>query len=37
MNILKWELQLAPAQKQEVTFTFQVENPRDMQVTGIGI
>lgn len=35
LNILKWELQLAPQQKQEITFDFVVEQPRTMQVAGI--
>lgn len=35
LNILKWELQLAPQQKQEITFDFVVEQPRYLQVAGI--
>jgi uncharacterized protein (TIGR02231 family) len=37
LNILKWELNLAPQQKQEITFSFQVEQPRDMKITGIEV
>jgi hypothetical protein len=37
LNILKWELNLAPQQKQEITFAFQVEQPRDMKITGIEV
>src|SRR5205823_7891803 len=35
LNILKWELTLTPQQKQEITFSFQVEHPRDVRITGI--
>ncbi|MDQ6695412.1 MAG: mucoidy inhibitor MuiA family protein [Chloroflexota bacterium] len=35
LNIMKWKLQLAPQQKQEVVFEFVVEQPRSVQVTGI--
>jgi len=37
LNILKWELDLKPQQKQELTFSFQVEQPRDMKITGIEV
>jgi uncharacterized protein (TIGR02231 family) len=37
LNILKWELNLAPQKKQEIAFTFQVEQPRDVKVTGIEV
>jgi len=37
LNILKWELSLTPQQKQETTFSFQVEQPRDMKITGIEV
>jgi uncharacterized protein (TIGR02231 family) len=35
LNILKWELTLTPQQKQDLTFSFQVEHPRDVRITGI--
>jgi uncharacterized protein (TIGR02231 family) len=35
MNILKWELEIAAGKKQEISFSFQVEQPRDLQITGI--
>ncbi|HBY94224.1 MAG TPA: mucoidy inhibitor A, partial [Chloroflexi bacterium] len=35
LNILKWELELQPQDKREITFSFAVEHPRDMVVTGI--
>jgi uncharacterized protein (TIGR02231 family) len=35
MNLLKWELEIPPGKKQEIGFTFQVEQPRDMQISGI--
>ncbi|MEO8285739.1 MAG: mucoidy inhibitor MuiA family protein [Chloroflexota bacterium] len=37
MNILKWELDLTPQQKQEIAFTFLVEQPRDVRITGIEV
>lgn len=37
LGILKWELELAPQQKQEINFTFGVEHPRDMNVTGLNL
>lgn len=37
MNILKWELDLVPQQKQEISFSFLLEQPRDMRITGISI
>ena len=37
LNILKWELSLTPQQKQEIDFSFQVEQPRDMKITGIEV
>jgi uncharacterized protein (TIGR02231 family) len=30
-----WELELDPRQKQEITYSFTVEHPRDMQVEGL--
>lgn len=35
LNILKWTLQLAPQQKQEVKFEFLIEQPRAIEVVGI--
>lgn len=35
MNMLKWELDIPSAKKQELSFSFQVEQPRDMQISGI--
>lgn len=35
LNILKWELQMRPQSEQEVTYSYTVENPRDMRVTGM--
>ena len=37
LNILKWELELQPQQKQKITFAFTVEHPRDMVVTGLNL
>jgi len=37
LNILKWELNLTPQQKQEIAFTFQIEQPRDVKVIGIEV
>jgi uncharacterized protein (TIGR02231 family) len=37
LNILKWELDLTPQQKQEIAFSFQIEQPRDMKITGIEV
>jgi uncharacterized protein (TIGR02231 family) len=37
LNILKWELELQPQQKQKITFSFTVEHPRDMVVTGLNL
>ncbi len=37
LNILKWELNLTPQQKQEIAFTFQIEQPRDVKVAGIEV
>lgn len=36
LNILKWELELKPRDKREVTFGFSIEHPREMRLTGIG-
>ncbi len=35
LNILTWVLALKPGEKQNVSFTFQVEHPRDMEITGL--
>ncbi|HEY3289552.1 MAG TPA: mucoidy inhibitor MuiA family protein [Anaerolineae bacterium] len=35
-NMLKWEFDMTPQSKREVTFTFVVESPRDLTVTGLG-
>ncbi|MEA2573851.1 MAG: hypothetical protein QOH93_1149 [Chloroflexia bacterium] len=37
MNILKWELAVAPQQKQTVTFEFEVDFPRDLSITGLDL
>ncbi len=36
LNVLKWELELKPQEKREVTFSFSVEHPREMTLTGLG-
>jgi uncharacterized protein (TIGR02231 family) len=36
LNILTWTLNLKPQEKQEITFTYTVEHPRDMNVVGLG-
>ena len=35
LNILKWELELKPQEKREITFAFAVEHPREMRLRGI--
>jgi len=35
LNILKWELDLKPQEKRELSFAFIVEHPREMTVIGI--
>jgi uncharacterized protein (TIGR02231 family) len=37
LNIIKWELELAPQQKRDITFAFVIEHPREMQVTGVSL
>ncbi|HEX9988635.1 MAG TPA: mucoidy inhibitor MuiA family protein [Chloroflexia bacterium] len=37
LNILKWDLELQPQQKQKITFSFTVEHPRDMVLTGLNL
>ncbi|MEW6732209.1 MAG: mucoidy inhibitor MuiA family protein [Acidobacteriota bacterium] len=36
LSILKWEMELKPAEKHELTFSFLIEHPRDLTVVGIG-
>jgi len=35
LNLLKWELDVPAGASREITFTYTVEHPRDMQVTGL--
>ncbi len=35
LNMLEWHLSLAPDQEGQIEFSYQVEHPRDMQVTGL--
>jgi uncharacterized protein (TIGR02231 family) len=35
LNILKWEIELKPGEKRELSFAFTVEHPREMTVIGI--
>jgi uncharacterized protein (TIGR02231 family) len=37
LNILKWELALAPQQKQVLSFAFEVDFPRDLSITGLDL
>jgi len=37
MNLLKWITEIAPAQKQDFNFSFQIEQPRDMKIRGIEV
>ncbi len=34
-GIWLWELELGPKQKQEITYNFIIEHPRDMPVEGL--
>jgi uncharacterized protein (TIGR02231 family) len=34
-GVWKWELELKPREKREITYQFTVEHPRDMQVEGL--
>jgi uncharacterized protein (TIGR02231 family) len=34
-GVWKWELELEPGQKQEITYTFTIEHPRDMIIEGL--
>jgi uncharacterized protein (TIGR02231 family) len=36
LNILKWELDLPAQSKREIPFTFTLEHPRDISVSGLG-
>lgn len=36
LNILEWTLDIAPNQKREIVFSFNVEHPREMQLVGLG-
>lgn len=36
LNVLKWEFDMPAQGKRELSFTFTVDNPRDMQVIGLG-
>jgi uncharacterized protein (TIGR02231 family) len=35
LNILKWELQMAPQSAQEINYSFVLESPRDLTLSGI--
>jgi uncharacterized protein (TIGR02231 family) len=35
MDLLRWVTEIAPAQKQDFSFSFQIEQPRDLKITGI--
>jgi uncharacterized protein (TIGR02231 family) len=35
LNIMKWNLTLAPGAKREVRFSYQVESPRDVQISNL--
>ena len=37
LNILKWELAVAPQQKQTLTFGFEVDFPRDLAISGLNL
>jgi uncharacterized protein (TIGR02231 family) len=37
LNIMKWVMDLPAQSKREVTFTFSIEHPRDVKLTGLGI
>lgn len=37
LNVLTWELTIPRGEKREVTFTFSVEHPRDMPISGLGV
>jgi hypothetical protein len=36
LNILKWELDLPAQTKYEITYTFTLEYPREISVSGLG-
>ncbi len=35
LNVLRWEMELKPGEKREITFGFTVEHPRDLRLTGL--
>lgn len=35
LNILKWNMTIAPQRQKELTFTFQIEHPRDRDILGL--
>jgi uncharacterized protein (TIGR02231 family) len=35
LNLLTWELELAPAEKRQLRYAFTVEHPREMEVAGL--
>ncbi|MGF1503668.1 MAG: DUF4139 domain-containing protein, partial [Anaerolineae bacterium] len=35
LNVLKWELELAPGAERQVSFAFMVEHPRSLQIVGL--
>jgi uncharacterized protein (TIGR02231 family) len=37
LNILKWELAVAPQQKQTLLYTFEVDFPRDLTISGLNL
>jgi uncharacterized protein (TIGR02231 family) len=37
MNLLKWVTEIAPGTKQEFTFSFLIEQPRDLRITGVEV
>jgi uncharacterized protein (TIGR02231 family) len=36
LNVLTWEMEIPRGERREIVFTFSVEHPRDMQITGLG-
>jgi hypothetical protein len=36
LNILEWTMEIPANQKREIVFSFSVEHPREMQLTGLG-
>lgn len=37
LNVLEWKITLPPKARREIYFQFQVEHPRDLNITGLGI